>query len=116
MSMVLNSETRIIYALNLDRAHELDEAIVLEDQVEDLGFKPNLCIHAFCESYRPLASTLNDVEHVCNSYDLAQSFDKLSRAIISILVVHFLQNMLLVANDFNFFGIVQVHVISCFRL
>jgi len=92
----------MIYAPNLDWTHELDMIIRLEHWVEDLGF-PNLCILVFSETSRGLLSTLSDVGHVHNSYDEAQSFDKLKRALTSILVMCFLWNILLVANSFNFF-------------
>ena len=64
---------------------------------------PRLCIHASCEASRSLSSTLSDFGHLCNSYDWAQSFDKLKRALTSISVMCFLWNVLLVTNSFNFF-------------
>ena len=62
----------------------------------------NLCILVFCETCKPLSSILGDVGQVCNSYDWAQSLDKLKRALISILMTHFLWNILLFTNGFNF--------------
>ena len=59
----------MIYALNLDRTHELDVTIGLEDCVEDLGFMPNLCVHIFSEKSRLLSSILSDDGHVYNYYD-----------------------------------------------
>jgi len=64
---------------------------------------PSLCIQASYETSRPLFSTLSDVRHVCNSYDWAQSFDKLKRALTSIPVTCFLWNILIFTNGFNFF-------------
>jgi len=46
---------------------------------------------------------MSDVGQLYNSYDWAQSFDKLKRALTSILVICFLGNILLVANGFIFF-------------
>ena len=90
--------------------------IGLEDWVSDLGFIPSLCIHASCKTSRPLSSTSSDVGHVCSSYDWAQSFDKLNRALTSILVMCSHWNILLVANGFNFLRIVQVYLKTCFGL
>ena len=89
MSTTLVSETYIIYVPNLNQTHELDVNIRLEDWVEDLGFMPSLCIYTFCETFRPLSSTLIDVGHMCYCYDWAKSFDKLKRALTSIFVMSF---------------------------
>ena len=64
---------------------------------------PSSCIHTFCETSRPISSTLSDVGLVRNSYDWPRAFAKLKRALTSILVMCFLWNILLVANSFNFF-------------
>jgi len=77
----------MIYASNLDLTYDLDVTIGLGDWVEDLGFMSNLYIQVFCETSRPLSSTLGDVWRVYNSCDWAQSFDKLKRALASILVM-----------------------------
>jgi len=61
----------MIFAPNLNRTHELDAAIGLEDRAEDLGLMPSLCVHASCETSRPLSSTLSDVGHACNFLDWA---------------------------------------------
>jgi len=51
---------------------------------------PSLCIHASCETFSPLSCALSNIGHACNSYDWPQSFDKLKRALTSILVMCFL--------------------------
>ena len=76
--------------------------IVLADWIKDLAFMHSLCIHASYETSRPLSSTLSDVGHVCNSFDWAQSFNKLKRALTSIPVMCFLWKVL-EANGFNLF-------------
>ena len=99
MSAFLEFKSYIIYAPNLDQTNELDVAIGLEDWVEDLGFIPSLCIHASYDTSRAL---LSNIWHVCYSYDWAHSFDKLKRALTSIVVMCFLWKILLFTNDFNF--------------
>ena len=96
-------EICMIYAPNLDQARDLDVTTGLEDWIEDLRFMPSLCVHASHETSRPLCSTLSDFGHVCNSYDWVPSFNKLKRAITSILLMCFPWNILLAANDCNFF-------------
>jgi len=54
MSTSLEFESCISNALILDRTHELDMTIGLDDWVEDLGFLPDLCVHVLCETFRPL--------------------------------------------------------------
>ena len=71
--------------------------------MEDIGFMPSLWIHAFCETSKALSSTLSDVGDVCNSCYWAQTFDKIKRALTSIAVMCFLQNILLITSVFKFF-------------
>ena len=71
MLTFLTSETCMIYVFNFDPIHELDVAIGLENWVEDIGFLSSLFIEASCETFKPLSSALNDVQHVCNSYNWA---------------------------------------------
>jgi len=49
--------------------------------------------------------TLSDVQHVCSSYDWAQSFDKLKKALTYILAMCFLWSILFLANGLNFFRV-----------
>jgi len=62
----------------------------------------SLCIHTSCKTFRPVCSTLGDVGHVCNAYDSSESFDKLKRALTSIVMMCFLWSILCVANYFHF--------------
>jgi len=69
MSTLLDPETCVIDAPNLNQAYEHTITIGLQDWVKDLGFMPSLCIHASYETFRPLFATLCDVGYECNAYD-----------------------------------------------
>ena len=102
ISTLLELKTCVIDALNLDGTLGLNMARGFQDWVQDLGFMPRFRILAASRTSRPLSSTLSGVGHTYNSYDWAQSFDKLNRAITSILMTCFLWNILLITNGFHF--------------
>jgi len=51
--ILLKLETCVIDVSNLDRTHEHNVNIGLEDCVEDLGFTPSMCIHFFVKLLGP---------------------------------------------------------------
>jgi len=53
----------------------------LKDWIEDLGSMPSLCTHTSYDTSRPLSYILSDFGHVYNSFDWADSFDKLKKAL-----------------------------------
>ena len=64
---------------------------------------PSLCTHTSYDTSRPLSYILSDFGHVYNSFDWADSFDKIKRALTCILFRHLIWATPHVSSYFHFY-------------